>query len=82
MSSFAFPTSPSDSYERLGHRLQQLIESPHVQKRKYVEVRRSPAECEQDWSRLLESLESTDGVSVNQLETGAVGITWQHHTEF
>nr|WP_146047342.1 DUF1654 domain-containing protein [Pseudomonas putida] len=32
MLSLAFSHSPSRSYERLGHRIQQAIASPHVQK--------------------------------------------------
>lgn len=77
----ALSHSPSLSYERLGHRIQQAISSPHVQKRQYVEVRPSQSESPADWCRLLNDLEETTGIKVESLESGLIRIGWQEFTD-
>lgn len=81
MQSLAFSTSPRESYERLGHRVQRLIASPHVQKRQFVEVTPSPDERREDWARLLEDLESTCGIRIERLDTGAIRIGWREFAD-
>ncbi|WP_332879806.1 DUF1654 domain-containing protein [Pseudomonas putida] len=77
----AFSHSPSLSYERLGHRVQQAIASPHVQKRQFVEVRPNPDESPADWRRLISDLEETTGVKIETLESGLIRIGWREFTE-
>ncbi len=77
----AFSHSPSLSYERLGHRIQQAIASPHVQKRQYVDVRPAPGDSPEDWRRLLADLEETSGIKVEPLESGLIRIGWREFTE-
>ena len=72
-----FSTSPTHSYERLGHRIQQAISSPHVQKRQFVEVRPCAEESQDDWRRLLADLEETSGIRIQMLESGVIRIGWR-----
>ncbi len=77
----AFSHSPSLSYERLGHRIQQAIASPHVQKRQFVEVKPIPGDSPDDWRRLIADLEDTSGIKIDRLESGAIRIGWHDFTE-
>ena len=77
----AFSQSPSLSYERLGHRIQQAIASPHVQKRQFVEVMPCAGDSPADWRRLIADLEETAGIRVEQLDTGLIRIGWREFTE-
>lgn len=81
MLQLAFSQSPSLSYERLGHRIQQAICSPHVQKRQCVEVRPNQDESPADWRRLIADLEETSGIKVETLESGSIRIGWREFTE-
>jgi len=72
-----FSTSPTRSYERLGHRIQQAISSPHVQKKQFVEVRPYADESQDDWRRLLADLEETSGIRIQMLESGVIRIGWR-----
>lgn len=81
MLALAFSHSPSLSYERLGHRIQQVIASPHVQKRQYVEVKPSLGDLPEDWRRLIADLEDTSGIKVELLEAGLIRIEWREFTE-
>jgi hypothetical protein len=81
MLQLAFSHSPSLSYERLGHRIQQAIASPHVQKRQFVEVRPNQDESTSDWRRLIADLEETAGIKVETLESGLIRIGWREFTE-
>lgn len=77
----AFTQSPSRSYERLGHRIQQAIASPHVQKRQFIEVKPGPDESNEDWRQLLADLEETSGVRIERLDSGFVRIGWRDFTD-
>lgn len=81
MLSLAFSHSPSRSYERLGHRIQQAIASPHVQKKQFVELAPNPDESTKDWSQILSALEETTGIRVERLVSGAIRIDWHEYTE-
>ena len=77
----AFSHSPGTSFERLGHRVQQLIASPHVQKKQLLEVKPGQDELTEDWARLLEDLENTEGVRIERLESGAIRIGWREYLD-
>ena len=77
----AFSNSSSQSYERLGYRLQTLIASPHVQKRQYVDVKPAPEESEADWARLLDALEETNGIRIERLGPGVIRIAWREYVD-
>ena len=77
----AFSHSPSRSYERLGHRIQQAISSPHVQKRQFVEVKPGADESQDDWRRLLADLEETAGIHIQTLESGVIRIGWREFSD-
>jgi len=76
-----FSHSPSRSFERLGHRIQLAIASPHVQKRQFIEVVPNPDETLDDWQRLLADLEDTHGVRIERLASGRIRIGWRDFTE-
>lgn len=77
----ALSQSPSRSYERLGHRIQQAISSPHVQKRQFVEVKPNHDESQDDWRRLIADLEETSGIKIETLESGLIRIGWREFLE-
>ncbi|HHJ1298233.1 DUF1654 domain-containing protein [Pseudomonas sp. 17391] len=77
----AFSHSPPLSYERLGHRIQLAISSPHVQKKQYVEVKPIPGDSPEDWRRLIADLEETTGIKVDLLESGFIRIEWREFTD-
>lgn len=77
----AFTHSSSESYERLGYRIQALIASPHVQKRQYIEVKPGPEESALDWSRLLEALEETNGIQIDRTPHGIIRIAWRDYVD-
>lgn len=77
----AFSNSSSQSYERLGFRLQTLIASPHVQKRQYVDVKPAPEESEADWARLLDALEETNGIRIERLGPSVIRIAWREYVD-
>ena len=81
MLSLAFSHSPSRSYERLGHRIQQAIASPHVQKKQFVELTPNANESMKDWSQILSDLEETTGIRVERLGSGTIRIDWHEYTE-
>ncbi|MNJ46307.1 hypothetical protein D3C77_414350 [compost metagenome] len=81
MPPLAFSHAPESSYERLGQRVQRLICSPHVQKVQVIEVMPDVAESQRDWDRLIAELESTQGIRIDRLDTGAIRIGWRDHID-
>ena len=73
--SAAAPTPPG-SYERLGLRVQKIINSPNAQKAKAALIFRLPDEPVDEWERLLEEIAENDNVTLAYRDDGGVQIFW------
>lgn len=71
----ATPSLPG-SYERLGVRVQKIINSPTAQKAKAALIFRLPDELEDEWSQLLEEIAENDNVTLAYRDDGGVQIFW------
>lgn len=69
------PASP-DTYERLGMRVQKIINSPSAQKAKAALIFRLPDEPVDEWERLLEEIDENDNVTLAHRDDGGVQIFW------
>ncbi|KIP91225.1 DUF1654 domain-containing protein [Pseudomonas fluorescens] len=71
-------TSPAapDAYERMGTRVQKIINSPTAQKAKAALIFRLPDEPMDDWERLLEEIDENDNVTLAYRDDGGVQIFW------
>ncbi|MCV4344301.1 DUF1654 domain-containing protein [Pseudomonas capsici] len=69
------PSLPG-SYERLGIRVQKIINSPTAQKAKATLIFRQPDEPEDDWAQLLEEIAENDNVTLAWRDDGGVQIFW------
>lgn len=73
--SAATPSMPS-SYERLGIRVQKIINSPTAQKAKAALVFRLPDELEDEWNQMFEEIAENDNVTLAWRDDGGVQIFW------
>ncbi|MER2101444.1 MAG: DUF1654 domain-containing protein [Pseudomonas atacamensis] len=71
-------TSPAapDAYERMGMRVQKIINSPTAQKAKAALIFRLPDEPMDDWERLLEEIDENNNVTLAYRDDGGVQIFW------
>ncbi|MVV47494.1 DUF1654 domain-containing protein [Pseudomonas sp. PB120] len=67
--------SPS-SYERMGMRVQKIINSPTAQKAKAALIFRLPDEPVDEWEQLLEEIDENDNVTLAYRDDGGVQIFW------
>lgn len=70
-----FPDAP-DAYERMGMRVQKIINSPTAQKAKAALIFRLPDEPADEWERLLEEIDENDNVTLAYRDDGGVQIFW------
>ncbi|PRB45482.1 hypothetical protein CQ009_22975 [Pseudomonas sp. MYb2] len=69
------PDAP-DAYERMGLRVQKIINSPTAQKAKAALIFRLPDEPMDEWERLLEEIDENDNVTLAYRDDGGVQIFW------
>ena len=72
----ATPPDAPDAYERMGMRVQKIINSPTAQKAKAALIFRLPDEPVDDWERLLEEIDENDNVTLAYRDDGGVQIFW------
>ncbi|WP_416195200.1 DUF1654 domain-containing protein [Pseudomonas sp. DC1.2] len=65
-----------DVYERMGMRVQKIINSPTAQKAKSALLFRLPDEPANEWERLLEEIDENDNVTLAYRDDGGVQIFW------
>ncbi|BAQ73747.1 protein of unknown function, DUF1654 family [Pseudomonas sp. Os17] len=68
--------TPLSSYERLGVRIQKIINSPTAQKAKAALIFRLADEPQDEWERLLEEIAENDNVTLAYRDDGGVQIFW------
>jgi hypothetical protein len=69
-------TASSGSYERLGMRIQKIINAPTAQRSRSALIFRLADEQEDDWSQLLEEIAENDNVTLAWRDDGGVQIFW------
>nr|BFD40836.1 DUF1654 domain-containing protein [Pseudomonas sp. FFPRI_1] len=68
--------TPLSSYERLGVRIQKIINAPTAQKAKAALIFRLADEPQDEWERLLEEIAENDNVTLAYRDDGGVQIFW------
>ncbi|MEY9333807.1 hypothetical protein ABH911_004118 [Pseudomonas protegens] len=68
--------TPLSSYERLGVRIQKIINSPTAQKAKAALIFRLADEPQDEWERLLEEIAENDNVTLAYRDDGGVQFFW------
>lgn len=69
------------TYERMGLRVQKIINSPSAQKAKAALIFRLPDEPVDEWEQLLEEIDENDNVTLAYRDDGGVQIFWVVPTE-
>lgn len=69
-------TSAPDSYQRMGIRVQKIINSPTAQKSRAALLFRLQDESEDDWAQLLEEIAENDNVTLAWRDDGGVQLFW------
>lgn len=69
-------TSSPDSYERLGTRIQKIINSPIAQRSRAALLVPLDHESPEDWETLLEEIAENDNVTIAHRDDGGVQIFW------
>ncbi|WP_295479299.1 DUF1654 domain-containing protein [uncultured Pseudomonas sp.] len=64
------------SYERLGMRIQKIINSPTAQKARTALLLRQAGDLDEDWGRLLEEIAENDNVTLAWRDDGGVQLFW------
>ncbi|MDB5979037.1 MAG: hypothetical protein JWQ69_52 [Pseudomonas sp.] len=68
--------SAPSSYERLGVRVQKIINSPTAQKSRTALLLRQADELEDEWNQILEEIAENDNVTLAYRDDGGVQIFW------
>ncbi|MWJ26722.1 DUF1654 domain-containing protein [Halomonas sp. ZH2S] len=76
----AKPTQPT-SYERLGQRIQRVINSPKAQSQRCAEISKAPDESNDDWRQLLEELGTLGHVTMIPLDESGEHIRLRWNPE-
>ncbi len=69
-------TSAPGSYQRMGIRVQKIINSPTAQKSRAALLFRLQDESEDDWAQLLEEIAENDNVTLAWRDDGGVQLFW------
>ncbi len=64
------------TYERMGLRVQKIINSPNAQKAKAALLFRLPDEPVDEWEQLLEEIAENDNVTLAYRDDGGIQIFW------
>jgi len=72
----ATTSASPDSYQRMGIRVQKIINSQSAQKAKAALIFRLPDEPVDEWEQLLEEIDENDNVTLAYRDDGGVQIFW------
>lgn len=72
----AAPISAPGTYERLGMRVQKIINAPAAQKARTALLLPQAGELNEDWARLLEEISENDNVTLAWRDDGGVQLFW------
>ncbi|SEI68370.1 Protein of unknown function [Pseudomonas sp. NFR16] len=68
--------SAPDHYQRMGIRIQKIINSPTAQRARSALIFRLADELEDDWNQLLEEIDENDNVTLAWRDDGGVQVFW------
>jgi hypothetical protein len=71
----ATPPAPT-TYDLMGFRLQQIINSPKAQREKAVVLAKLPDESDSDWDQVISDISEADNVKVCKLADGSINVQW------
>lgn len=74
--SVANTSASPDSYERMGLRVQKIINSLTAQKAKAALIFRLPDEPVDEWEQLLGEIDENDNVTLAYRDDGGVQVFW------
>ncbi len=77
----SFSTTKPHTYERIGHRIRDLIADPKVQRLQCVTIQRLDEEDPRDWRRVIHEIAGTAGVKVIDLGGGSFRIAWSEYVD-
>ncbi|WP_217476592.1 DUF1654 domain-containing protein [Stutzerimonas stutzeri] len=66
----------ASSYGRLVRRINHLITTPRAQYERQANLARHPDDRLDDWERLLDEIQQTDGVAMTKRPDGTVHVCW------
>ncbi|MBK5413225.1 DUF1654 domain-containing protein [Pseudomonas sp. TH31] len=72
----ATTSASPDAYQRMGIRVQKIINSQSAQKAKAALIFRLPDEPVAEWEQLLEEIDENDNVTLAYRDDGGVQIFW------
>ena len=67
----------ASSYGRLVRRINHLITTPRAQYERQANLDRQPDDRPEDWERLVDEIQQTDGVSMTQRPDGSIHVRWR-----
>lgn len=67
----------ASSYGRLVRRINHLITTPRAQVERQANLARHPDDRPEDWERLLDEIQQTDGVAMTHRADGTVHVRWR-----
>lgn len=64
------------TYNRLVHRVNRLITTPRAQVERQANLAPHPDDLPEDWERLLDEIQQTDGVAITRRPDGSIHVRW------
>jgi len=61
----------------LVRRVNRAITTPRAQRERQAKIAREPGDLSEDWDRLLDEIQQTDGVAMIKRSDGSVYVTWR-----
>lgn len=69
-------TAHTDSYSTLARRVQALVTTPRARIEQQAVIPRLPDDHSADWERLLDEIDTTDGVRAIPRPDGSLYVAW------
>lgn len=65
------------TYHRLVRRVNRAITTPRAQRERQANLAREPDDRLEDWERLIDEIQQSDGVAMTKRSDGSVYVTWR-----
>lgn len=65
------------SYHRLVRRVNRLLTTPRAQVEHQANLAPQPSDHPEDWERLVDEIQQTEGVSMTQRPDGSIHVRWR-----
>ncbi|MCQ2048796.1 ATP-dependent hsl protease ATP-binding subunit hslU (ATP-bindingprotein lapA) [Stutzerimonas stutzeri] len=67
----------ASSYGRLVRRINHLLTAPRAQYERQANLARVPGDRAEDWERLIDEIQQSEGVALTKRPDGSVYVTWR-----